>query len=250
MECQRRATIIISLLLISNSITLIYFYPKEVAPPGGEKFAAYEEVIRTYQGDPLALPEPERSGFITVEEAIASRRSRRKYSHDPLALPQVSQLLWAAQGITSEDGKRTTPSAGAIYPLKIYLVARNVHGFENGVYHYIVEEHKLGKLLDERVFEAFFEVAGQPYSKKAAVTFIITVNYPKVAQKYKGEELKRFALQESGHVGQNLYLQGESLGLAMVVVGEFDTQGVKEVLDFPDQETAVYLIPVGSKMLE
>lgn len=243
--------ILIGFLIISNIFTFAYFSSKKTGPLAEEKFEAYVEAVRNYQGDLVSLPEPKKDGFVSVEKVIAQRRSGREYSQDPLTLAHVSQFLWAAQGITSEDeGKRAAPSARELYPLNIYVVAKNVTDLQKGVYHYIVEEHKLGRLLDEDEFEAFFEAAQQPHPKNAALTLVITANYPKVAQKFKGEAVKQMALQESGHVGQNLYLQAESLELAMAVMGSFSSQGVKDALRLPVQETVVYLVPIGHRMLE
>jgi len=96
----------------------------------------------------IVLPEPKTTGEISIEEVLLSHRSVRTYTREPITLDDLSQLLWAAQGVTSKDGFRTAPSAGALYPLEVYVVAGNVEGVPDGVYHYLTREHALQKVCD------------------------------------------------------------------------------------------------------
>ena len=101
-------------------------------------------------GNPLSieLPEPRTDGGTSVEQALRQRRSVRTFAAKPLELAEVAQLLWSAQGITGRDGLRTAPSAGALYPLEIYLVAGNVNGLPAGIWHYLPGHHRLEQLDD------------------------------------------------------------------------------------------------------
>lgn len=93
--------------------------------------------------DMVKLPEPKYSSKVSIEKALLERRSIRNYKNEPLMLSEISQLLWAAQGITDPRGFRTTPSAGALYPLEIYVVAGNVSDLSTGVWKYKPQGHEL-----------------------------------------------------------------------------------------------------------
>jgi len=91
----------------------------------------------------LALPQPRINSEISVEHCLLKRRSVRSFRNAALSLADISQLLWAAQGIAAEGHLRTAPSAGALYPLEVYLVAGNADGLEPGAYHYRPKRHEL-----------------------------------------------------------------------------------------------------------
>lgn len=204
---------------------------------------------KTYLGDTIALPAPSQDSATSVEAAMQNRRSIREYADQPVTLAHVGQMLWAAQGITSESGGRTAPSARSLYPLEVYLVAKNVTGLEKGLYHYIPDGHKLG-ILKQEDLDANVEEAGvQAQVKEAKAVIIITGNYEKMREKF-GDASEKMVHQESGHVGQNLYLQAESLSLGMVVMGGFDAEKTTTFLDSPLNEIPQYMIPFGTKKTE
>jgi SagB-type dehydrogenase family enzyme len=175
---------------------------------------------------------------------LASRRSRREFAAQPLPLQTLSQILWAAQGITEPaKGYRTAPSARAIYPLNLYAVVRKVAGLQPGLYHYVPDGHKLGPLMIEKGL--LTDKSQQASVRNAPVVLVYGAIYPKAQAKFPGEAGVKVTLQESGHIAQNVYLQAESLDLATVVVGGFDPGAVKKALNLPAEETIVYLQPLG-----
>jgi len=190
-------------------------------------------------GADIVLPAPSEHGTISVEEAIARRRSRRRYRPDPLSLAQISQLLWSAQGITHPRGLRAAPSAGACYPLEAYLVV------EEGVFHYRPRGHSLSKLSKADVRAGLAAAAlDQGFITEAPVTIILTAVYQRTAQRY-GERGERYVHLDVGCAAENVHLQAEALGLGSVAVGAFYDAEVQRVLAPTEEEVPLYLIPVG-----
>ena len=202
--------------------------------------------VSNVSGIILKLPEPLLKSEVSLEESLQNRRSIRQYSNTPLKLEDVSQLLWSAQGITSEYGWRTAPSAGGLYPLEVYLIAGSVHNLNSGVYKYISASHSLTLLISKDLRE---ELAGaaldQTPVKIAAIDIVISVVYERTTQKY-GERGIRYTHIESGHVAQNILLQSTALGLGAVPIGAFDDNLVKTLLGMPEDENPLYIIPVGN----
>jgi len=182
-------------------------------------------------------------GDVSVEEALAARRSVRVYEETFLTLEEVAQLLWAAQGITSEWGGRTAPSAGATYPLEIYVVVGGVEELEAGVYRYLPGEHSVRRVNEGDLRDKLSSAAlGQEWVRTAPVSLVIAASYERTTRQY-GERGKRYVHMEVGHVGQNVYLQATSLGLGTVMVGAFDDAEVKELLGIEEEPLAI--MPVG-----
>lgn len=200
------------------------------------------------QKETIKLPEPLLKGKITLEEAIDKRRSIRVYKGDPLTLNEISQLLWAAQGITEkESGLRTAPSAGALYPLEIYIVIGNVNGLEAGVYKYIPQNHSLIKILDgDKKKELYNSALQQESIIQASVNFVISAIMQRTASKY-GSRAERYVWIEVGHASQNLLLQATALNLGAVPIGAFYDQKVKGTLQLLKNEEPLYIIPVGKQ---
>jgi len=179
---------------------------------------------------------------------MARRRSIRHYAPRPLSLGVLSQTLWAAQGITQADGGfRTAPSAGALYPLEVYVVAKKdgVEGLDEGVYHYVPKGHVL-TLVKAGDASAELEAAtwGQDIVKKAAATIVITGVLSRTAEKY-GRRGTQYVHQESGHVAQNVFLQATALGIGTVVMGAFSEAAVKRVIGAGPGERPLYVQPLG-----
>ena len=226
------------ILIIFSALYLFWLYPKEKEPE--LPLPPVEELI--------TLPPPIKEGVLSVEEAIFQRRSIREYTEEPLKLQDISQLMWAAQGITDpERGKRAAPSAGMTYPLEIYVVVGSggVEGLEKGVYRYTPKNHTLTRTGVKDLRPQLARTAlDQPWVREAPINIVITAVYERTTRRY-GERGIRYVHLEAGHVGQNLHLQAESLGLGMVVVGAFRDKEVQEVLNLPADHQPLYIIPVG-----
>jgi len=196
----------------------------------------------------IELPDPNLTGDMSIEETISKRRSVRDYKDEALTLGEVSQLLWAVQGITApEFGGRTAPSAGALYPLEVYLTVKNVEGIAAGAYRYLPEAHELSRVLEGDVGRQLASAAvEQTFIAQAPVNVVFAGVYARTTAKY-GERGVRYVYMEAGHAAQNVYLQAESLGLGTVAVGAFNDQEVKRILDMPAEETPLYIMPVGKK---
>ncbi len=198
-------------------------------------------------GEAIHLPEPRYESRTSVEEALAGRRSVREYSDEALTLQELSQLLWAAQGITGERGFRTAPSAGALYPLEIYVVAGNVEELTAGVYLYSPREHQLLHIVaGDRREELCRAALDQECVKDGAVDLVIMGVYERTTGKY-GDRGVRYVHMEAGHAAQNVYLQAESLELGTVVVGGFEDDPVSEVVGAKKDEIPLYIVPIGKK---
>lgn len=199
-------------------------------------------------GDFIVLPKPKYEGKMSVEEAIYKRRSVRNFSALPLKLEEVSQLLWAAGGATADGvtgATRAYPSAGAIYPLEIYLVAGQVEGLDPGVYKYDWIKHSLTLLKEGDVREALSKAAmSQEMVKDAPITIAVTAMLEKIASRYGERGATRYASMDTGHLGENVHLEAASLGLGTVMVGAFMDKELVNVLGVKDQ-VPLYLMPVG-----
>jgi SagB-type dehydrogenase family enzyme len=197
------------------------------------------------KGTKMKLPVPRYKSEISVEQAISDRRSIRDYKDEALTLEEVSQLLWSAQGKTSNWGGRAIPSAGATYPLEIYLVAGKVKGLDVGVYHYQVEKHELEKLNNRDIRSEIASAAWrQGFIASAPVVIIIAADYQRTTSRY-GNRGTRYVDNEVGHCGQNIHLQAEALGLGTVVIGAFQDTMLIRVLSI--KEEPLYIMPVGRK---
>ena len=193
------------------------------------------------------LPPPEIEGEISVEEALANRRSRRSFQDTALSAEQLSQILWAAYGITEPTrGLRTAPSAGALYPLEIYVVIGSVTGIDAGLYKYDPHEHKIIKVIDGDVREELSTaVLSQAMVRSAPITVMYTAVFSRITERYGERGRERYVYMEIGHSAQNIYLQAEALGLGTCAIGAFTDSRVSELLSLPADEEPLYFLPVG-----
>lgn len=193
----------------------------------------------------IPLPDAEVRGVISVEEAIKKRRSTRKFGHDNLKFDDVSQLLWAAQGITGRRGFRAAPSAGALYPLELYIVAGDVAGLSAGVYRYRPKKHDLVLVTTGDHRGQLAKAAlGQSWVRHAPAVLVFTSVYERTMGKY-GERGRRYAHIEVGHAAQNVYLQATARDIGTVMVGAFTDKAVKEALGLPADHEPLGLMPIG-----
>ncbi len=205
--------------------------------------------VRTY-ATTIALPAPKLKGTLSVEEALFTRRSRREFAETPLTQAQLSLLLWSAQGITdAPTGKRTAPSAYNVYPFTVYVVVRNVTGITPGLYEYLPATHALGDMKLANAGDVLNSGEGvEALAKKTPVVIVLSAALDKGVEKLKGGALTS-AYLEGGHIGENLYLEAESLKLATVVTGG-GTKGAHDALKLDPAETVVYVVPVGNRVVE
>ncbi len=194
----------------------------------------------------IRLPEPKFKG-IPLEEAIRKRRTIRSFLRKPISLDHLSQLLWAGYGST-EGFRRTVPSAGALYPMDLYVAIGEVEGVEKGVYHYIPAEHSLTLIHKEDVREDIAKASlYQMWMADAAVSFVITAEYRRITVKY-GERGIRYAIMEAGNISQNIFLQAESLGLGAGIVGAFHDDKIMQIMRLPKNHHPLLIMPVGKKL--
>jgi SagB-type dehydrogenase family enzyme len=197
----------------------------------------------------VELPDPQTTGPMSVEEAILRRRSIRSYTDEPLSMQDISQLLWSAQGITDPGRRRfrAAPSAGATYPLEVYVVVGTggVIGLDEGLYRYDPFEHRLENRLRGDLRSSLADAAwGQGWVRNAPINIVIAAVYERTTGRY-GDRGIRYVHMEVGHVGQNLYLQAEARGLGTVVVGAFRDNQVRDLLQLPVDQRPLYIVPIG-----
>jgi len=208
-----------------------------------------QENPRTY-----LLPAPRLEGTMSVEQALATRRSHRSFQDKPLSAEQLSQMLWSAYGVTFplpnhphlRGGLRTAPSAGASFPFEIYAIIGNVDGIEPGVYLWISEENKLIRRIDRDVREELAQAAlGQMMVRDAPVSIFWSAVFSRMTNRYGPRGRERYVPMDLGHSAQNVYLQATALGLGTVAIGAFIDARVSEILQLPAEEEPLYIMPVG-----
>jgi SagB-type dehydrogenase family enzyme len=194
----------------------------------------------------ITLPKPRLKGKFSLEEVMLRRRSTRVFSSRNITKSQLSQLLWACQGMT-RGYYRTIPSAGATYPLEIFVLLGEdgVESLDGGVYQYVPKEHfiihHLPGDLRKGLCSACLE---QDFIRRVPLSFVICAEYSRTTAGY-GERGVRYVHMEVGHLGQNLALQGEALGLCSVMVGAFRDEDVSRVINLPVELKPLYVVPVG-----
>ena len=196
----------------------------------------------------VRLPAPVFDGNISVEKAIKQRRTVRSYASEPMTLALLSQILWAAQGITEDGGfKRAAPSGGALYPIDVYAaVGRDgVQGLKEGVYRYDPPRHALEEQSEGDAREDIARAAlQQMWAARAPVILVLTAEYRRITGKY-GERGKRYAMIEVGHIGENIFLQCDALGLSAGIMGAFDDHNVARAVSAKKNHEPLIIMPVG-----
>lgn len=191
----------------------------------------------------ISLPSPKKAGSVSLEAALAARRSVRAYTGQAVTLADVGQLLWAAQGITSPDGKRTVPSAMERYPLEIVVVAQNVDGLSCGAYRYVPATHSLDLLIAAKPGVPLLAASTpQAHVHSAPAVFVISAVYERMGSGAKNRTSTDY---EAGLASENLLLEAVALGLGAVVTGGIDTASVKEAVKLTGSEQVIVVIPVG-----
>lgn len=184
----------------------------------------------------VQLPQPNKSGGMTLTGALTHRRSTRTFTAKQMSQAEISQLLWAAQGITDDKGHRTAPSASAQYYLHIYLAT------PDAFFEYIPAGHQLKKLQSG---DLRAKLSVQPAVKSAPFVLLIAGEYERATEKYGADKGPRVTNLEAGHVAENVLLQATALGLGAVPVGGFEPKDAQKGASLPTQQMPIYLIPVG-----
>jgi len=212
------------------------------------------------EAEAIPLPPPRQDSRTSVEKAISQRRSAREYAEGALSVVEISQILWAAQGFTQEKkdpprmwnpkyewqgGLRAAPSAGALYPMEIYVLAGNVEGLAKGVYKFIPKNHSLKKIMGGDKRSALSDAAlKQAAIERGAAVLVLAGVYERTSYKY-GDRAERYVHIEAGSIAENVSLQGVALGLGTVLIGAFKDDEVKNVLQLPDDERPLLIMPLG-----
>jgi len=192
------------------------------------------------------LPEPRQDGDASVERCIWRRRSVRSFRDRALTLEQLGQVLWAAQGVTGADARRAVPSAGALYPLELYVAVWKIISLAPGIYRYRPEGHQLLPVISDHRRETLVDTAhGQEWIATAPAVVCIAAVFERTTMKY-GSRGRGYVYMEAGHAAESLILQAVALDLAATVVGAFSDGGVARLLRLKPDETPLCLIPVGA----
>jgi SagB-type dehydrogenase family enzyme len=208
-----------------------------------ELFAQTEPVIPAVTM--IRLPEPDLNGRISLEQAIKNRRSIRQFTIEPLKINQIGQLCWSAQGITEPNkGLRAAPSAGALYPIQLYVV------LPDGLYLYSPQDHSLEKKINGDIRPMLSTAAfGQRVVQSSPCTFVISGSVRKLEAKYRGKG-EKFAYLEAGHIAQNIHLQAVTLGLGSVPLGAFDPKAVAGICKLTEDLEVLYLVCTGNPIIK
>ena len=193
----------------------------------------------------IKLPKPQYDSNVSIEETLLKRRSIRSYKSEPLAIAEISQLLWSAQGVTNRKGFRTAPSAGALYPLEVYIAAGNVTDLDAGIYKYYPHRHEIvNTVKGDKRSELCRAGLGQSSIKNAPAVMVFCAVFERVTGSY-GKRGIQYVHMEVGHAIQNVCLQAVSMGLGSVIIGAFNDYDVKEVMNFELDEHPLLMLPVG-----
>lgn len=212
-----------------------------LAAPGRRGFEVSRQTSQEDTDRVRALPRPELRSGVSLEQALARRRSVREFSPRALTDAQIAQLLWAAQGVTDARGFRTAPSAGGTFPLEVYVV------LAEGCYRYDPQQHVLVSQVQRRDLRPALARAAidQEWVRQAPAVFVFAAVYGRTGRRYGAARAPRYVHMEAGHAAQNILLQAAALGLGSVPVGAFEDARVKRLLELSPEEEPLYLVPVG-----
>jgi SagB-type dehydrogenase family enzyme len=202
-----------------------------------------------FGAEAIKLPAPATKGTVSVEEALQGRRSTKKFANRSLELAQISQLLWAADGLNRPEGKRTAPSGRAAYPMELYLVVgeRGVTNLAPGVYRYVVADQALELVATGEFRPAVVKACNsQVWIGEAPVIVVITGDIKRSEAK-NGEQAALFTHVEAGFIGQNIFLQAGALNLGAGVAGGFKDKPLAQALKIPENNVPFLVMPVGHK---
>jgi SagB-type dehydrogenase family enzyme len=226
---RKRIAVTLTAVMVASGLAAFVAWAADIAPAPPDRIVGE-----------ITLPQPQTDGEMSLEKALAERRSIREYHNTPLSLAEIGQLLWAAQGITDRvQGFRTAPSAGATYPLELYIATHD------GLYQYAPRPHSLQWIsYTDRRSELARIAVNQDWIADAAAIVVVSADFSRTTGKY-GERGIRYVHFEAGHAAQNLLLQATASGLGATPVGAFDDSRMKELFAMPENESPLYLIAIG-----
>jgi len=236
-------TAVIVLVLAIVSLIVASHKQKDQNTPSGTSI----EVIQST--DNIVLPQTDVKSSNSIEAVLKNRRIKLDFNDSSLSLKQIAQLLWAAQGINTDWGDRTSPSMKSTYPLTVYLIANKVDGLDAGEYQYLPGDrtplNQLKPIKKVELGESIYDLLNQSSFKDVPAIFVVTGNLNKMADAYGGIPHDKEVYLEAGFAAENLALQAESLKLGTVVNTNFDELKLKELVTVADTDTIIYLMPVG-----
>ena len=233
-------------LVIVLSVTALIFGHRQSANQDLSAIPAVQVIQST---DNIQLPVVDVRSNNSLEAVLKSRHTRLDFNNTALSLKQISQLLWAAQGINTDWGDRTASSMKSTYPLNVYLIANNVTGLDNGEYQYLPGDrtplNQLKPIKKADLGSSIFDLLNQSSFKDIPAIFVVTGDMSKMTEAYGGIPHDKEVYLEAGYAAQNLSLQAESLKLGTTVSTNFDELKLRELVTVADTDTIIYLMPVG-----
>ena len=247
---MKKYVYILAIFVFLGVVTLVMMIGFRSVTPTGNRVEAKQADMNMTQnhlepGEVLKLPEPVLDGDMSLEKALTLRRSIRQYADQPLTLAELSQLLWSAQGITNERGFRTAPSAGATFPLEVFIMVNQVEGLHKGIYHYRVHDHQLAFLrATDMAGDLARACLSQSMIADGGAVLIFAADFERTTARY-GDRGVRYVYNEIGHASQNVHLQAAALNLGTVVIGAYRDDEVEALLQLDEPLRVLYLMPVG-----
>ncbi len=242
---KKYRTILAIFALLGLAALVFTLVSRTMTPNAGKETSNNPDYSNATPGSMISLPAPLTDGAVSLEQALKLRRSIRSYTNEPLNLTEVGQLLWSAQGVTNERGFRTAPSAGATFPLEMFLVAVNIEGLKPGIYHYKPSDHQLEYLREGDFSEQLYHAClSQSMLLDGGATLVFAADFERTTNRY-GERGIRYVHNEIGHASQNVHLQAAVLDLGTVVIGAYRDDEVEEILQLGEPYRVLYLMPVG-----
>ncbi len=240
MSIKKRSAVVLCILVLLAGVGLFYHFSDKNRQKNDNHVQVSLREIK--------LSDPVTSGGMPLNDALYNRRSVREYADSPIKESALSNLLWSAAGISDPDsGLRTVPSAGALYPLEIYVAVGFVENFEPGLYKYSSDDHVLHLIRPGDFRNELYEAAiRQVWIREAAAVILISAVFERTSKVY-GDRSERYVYIEAGHCAQNIYLQAEALSIGTTAVGAFNDTSVSDIFYLPSDESPIYLLPLGMR---
>jgi len=213
----------------------------------GSAFTPRPIPYKPYPGAPrLALPAGAALPTRPLADAVRGYAPARAFSGEPVSFDALAALLRLTNGVTGvvrgsdpPEHRRAAPSAGALYAGELYVVAERIAGLAPGVYSYAVAEHELVSVRSGRILDQVAAAVEAPDAIGGAACAVLLSNvFARYAWRY-GPRGYRYALIDSGHIGENLRLAATAAGLGHACVPRFRDDALNALLDIDGREEAV-----------